>query len=127
MTDQVLNHEEFVGVLKALGFASEQEWSRMMAAVDLTDAFIALKFEAWKHNDGSKAGLQTLVDMSKAVKEVAPVVELPKPVPRARPLPECPLCKAGFPTKETHYSRAIKERADVVIEIRGSHFGTKRN
>ena len=111
------SHDEFVAVLKDLGFESEKEWSHMMAAVDLTDAFIALRFEVWKANDGSKAGLQTLVEMSAAIKEMMPVPKPVAPSPPQRTL-SCPMCEAGIPTREVRYYSAIKDHANIVIEIK---------
>jgi hypothetical protein len=105
--------DEFTDALKELGFADEREWSRMMSAVNLTDPLIALRFENWKLNDGSKTGLQRLLDTDKP----APVVP-PKPMLMPRALPACAMCTAGIPKNEIRYTRAMMNRANVVLCIK---------
>lgn len=52
----------FEALLQEKGFADEKEWSSMVAAVDLTQPGMQLLFRNWQQNDGSKAGLQELLD-----------------------------------------------------------------
>lgn len=49
----------------AMGFTSEKELSEMVCAVDLTDSVIFSMFENWKKRDGSKDGLQNVLEFQR--------------------------------------------------------------
>jgi len=49
------------GILKAMGFASNDELKSMITSVEITTPEQKSAFESWLGNDGSKAGLQLLV------------------------------------------------------------------
>ena len=46
--------------VKDAGFADMAEWSRMVARTDLSTPDKIAAFERWKHEDGSKTGLEKL-------------------------------------------------------------------
>jgi hypothetical protein len=48
-------------LIKELGFESVQEYHRLVASADLSTAEKLKAFEAWKNEDGSKAGLLKLI------------------------------------------------------------------
>lgn len=49
-------------VLKDLGFESEKEMSDLIARVDLNAPGAFEAFDDWRQNDGSKAGLEGLLE-----------------------------------------------------------------
>lgn len=51
------------------GFESHAEFSRMVCSVNLTDPLGMADFKSWQHLDGSKTGLQAVIDRNpRAVK-----------------------------------------------------------
>ncbi len=48
-----------------MGFESEAELSRMVTDVDLTDSVIFGMFEKWKRGDGTRDGLQRVLDFQR--------------------------------------------------------------
>ena len=51
-----------------MGLKLDKEFLRMVTEVDLTDRDIWARFEIWKHLDGSKEGLQSLLAIQKKKK-----------------------------------------------------------
>jgi len=49
-------------VITMMGFTSEKELSEMICAVDLTDEMTFHRFEVWKRDDGTRDGLQKVLD-----------------------------------------------------------------
>lgn len=47
-------------IVKALGFADEREFHRLVCCVDLTSPEKVAAFKAWQDEDGTKAGLLAL-------------------------------------------------------------------
>lgn len=48
-------------MFKDLGFESEEEFHRMVAAVDISDTSVFPRFKQWQEHDGTKAGLLELL------------------------------------------------------------------
>jgi hypothetical protein len=62
-----LTEDEYV--LLANGFSSFAELAEMVGAVDLTIPGNLSKFEEWKEKDGSRAGLQRILDGNRSTLE----------------------------------------------------------
>lgn len=50
-------------MLKTLGFESENELNQMVSSVDLSNPVVMKAFLEWKKNDGSKAGLEKVLEV----------------------------------------------------------------
>ena len=48
--------------VKEHGFESEQELHQMVAQVDISDIDSIKRFKDWQNNDGTKEGLQEIID-----------------------------------------------------------------
>ena len=49
-------------IAQAQGFTNAEEMNKMVAEVDLTTAAGLAAFQTWKEEDGTKAGLVTLLE-----------------------------------------------------------------
>ncbi|MNX78091.1 hypothetical protein D3C86_1096620 [compost metagenome] len=48
--------------LKRFGFASQEEFNKMVSEVDLSDLKDLIAFKDWQNNDGTKDGLEKLIN-----------------------------------------------------------------
>lgn len=80
---------DFEDILKAHGFASQQEFSSMVARARLSTPEERAAFKAWQEEDGTKAGLQKLL-----IPE--PLDPHPEPLPPPILLDPCPFCGNAF-------------------------------
>lgn len=56
---------ELAEVVIELGFKDEREFHRMVASYDISSEERMEKFRSWQLNDGTRNGLQTLIEESK--------------------------------------------------------------
>ena len=54
--------EEKEVTIQELGFENEEELATLIGSVNLTPHNAVVKFQKWQHNDGTKHGLQELIN-----------------------------------------------------------------
>lgn len=60
-----LSPEMFDTVAKDNGFVNGSELLELVAKVSFSESWKRLAFDGWKKNDGTKAGLLRLIDLTK--------------------------------------------------------------